>query len=96
MKNRKRIFEKISDAFELPGEVIADMPKFILSGNRRLHIEGHGGIIQYDRALIIVSAGTMILRIYGAELEITSMSTEELLIAGKINKFEFEDSWGMV
>ena len=95
MKNRRKMLERVSEIFELPGEVIADMPKFTVSGNRRMHIEGHKGILQYDRTLIAISAGSMILRVCGKTLEITSMSSEELLITGNIEKFEFEDSWGM-
>jgi len=91
MKNRKRMLERVSEALEIPGEALTDMPRIALTGNRRLHIEGHKGVLQYDISVIAVNGGAMIFKIYGESLEIASMNAEELLITGNISKFEFED-----
>ena len=90
-KNRKRVLERVSEALELPGELMANMPKLTMTGNRRLHIEGHKGILQHDSDMISVNGVVMLLKVHGDALEIVSMSAEELLIAGRINSFEFED-----
>jgi sporulation protein YqfC len=76
--------------FELPGEVLAGLPKFSMTGNRHLHIEGHKGVLEYSGALIGINGGAALIKIYGAQLEIVSMNAEELLITGDIHKFEFE------
>ena len=90
MKNRRKGLERMSEMLEIPGQVIAGMPKLAMSGNRHLHIESHNGVLEYDRDLIMINGGAMILKIHGAELEITSMNADELLITGNISKFEFE------
>lgn len=84
------MLERVSDAFEIPGGALAGMPRFELTGNRRLHIEGHRGVLEYDSGMIAVNGGPLLIRIFGDRLEIVSMSAEELLIAGNIEKFEFE------
>ena len=89
-KNQNGILERAAEAFDLPGEALAGMPKLTLTGNRRLHIEGHKGIQAYDSSLIAINGGAMLLQVHGENLEISSMSAEELLITGNISKIEFE------
>lgn len=89
--NKKRsLAEKAVDAFDLPGEVLANMPKLTITGNRRIHIECHKGILEYDQNTIIVNGGAVLLKLRGDDLEICSMSSEELLIKGIIVGIDFE------
>ena len=89
-KNQNGIIQRAVEAFDLPGEALTDMPKLSLTGNRRLHIEGHKGIQAYDSSMIAINGGAILLQVYGDSLEISSMSAEELLITGNISKFEFD------
>ena len=89
-KNQNGILERAVEIFDLPGEALTDMPKLSLTGNRRLHIEGHKGIQAYDGSLIAIKGRAMLLQVYGDDLEISSMSAEELLITGNISKVELE------
>jgi sporulation protein YqfC len=84
------MLQRMSEVFDLPGEVLEGIPKLSLTGNRRLHIEGHKGMLEYDSSIIAINGGETILRVYGHNLEILSMNAEELLIAGNIVKVEFE------
>ena len=88
-KNRKSIIEKAVDTFDLPGEVLAGMPKLTVTGNRRVHIECHKGIVEYDGGLIAVNGGSVLVKIRGEALDIVSMSAEEILIKGLIVTIEF-------
>jgi sporulation protein YqfC len=89
-KNRKNMIDRAVDAFDLPGEVLAGMPKLTVTGNRRLHVECHKGIVEYDGSLIAVNGGAVLLKIRGEGLEIISMSAEEILIRGLFTAIEFE------
>ena len=89
-KIRRGPLERAAEIFDLPGEVLAGMPKLEMTGNRRLHIEGHKGVLEYSGALIAINGGAALMKIYGEELEIISMNAGELLIMGNIHKFEFE------
>jgi sporulation protein YqfC len=87
---RKGIVTRAIDVFDLPGEVIAGLPKLTLVGNSRLHIEGHKGILEYDSSQIAINGGKLILKLRGENLEVTAMSAEEMLIRGTILSIEFE------
>lgn len=86
----RRVLERAAEVFDLPGEVLAGLPKITMTGGRRIHIEGHRGIIQYERELIAVNCGAMILKIRGVRLDLVSMSAQELLIAGEVHGIDFE------
>ena len=89
-KNRRSVIERAAEMFELPGEALAGMPKLEMTGNRRLHIEGHKGVLEYSSVLIAVNGGAALMKICGAQLEIVSMNAEELLITGDIRRLEFD------
>jgi sporulation protein YqfC len=89
-KNKKSIVDRAVDAFDLPGEVLAGLPKLTVTGNRRIHIECHKGIIEYDGSLIAVNGGSVLVKIRGENLEILSMNAEEILIRGFVVSVEFE------
>lgn len=88
--NKKRLIDLAVDTFDLPGEVLAGMPKLTVTGNRRVHVECHKGILEYDKNLIAVNGGIVIVKIRGEALEITSMNAEELLIKGLILGIDLE------
>jgi len=93
-KDNKKMLARVAEMFELPGEALAGIPKLSMTGNRQIHVEGHGGVLEYDNSTIAINGGTIIIHIHGRGLEIVSMSAEELLIAGHIEKVEFEQLSG--
>ena len=87
---RKSALEKATEIFSLPEEVLIGLPKIIMTGNRRIQLEYHKGLLEYSEALIIVNCGKSLLKVTGEDMEIVSMTAEELLITGLIFSFEFE------
>lgn len=82
--------DRAVDAFDLPGEVLSGLPKLTVTGNRRVHIECHKGIVEYDGSLIAVNGGAVLVKIRGEGLEIISMSAEEILIKGLIVSIDLD------
>jgi sporulation protein YqfC len=89
-KNKKSLLDRAVDTFDLPGEVLSGMLKLTVTGNRRLHVECHKGILEYDGSLISINGGSMIITIRGEGLDIISMSAEEILVKGFIAGIDFE------
>jgi sporulation protein YqfC len=89
-RNKKNLLDRAVETLDLPGEVLAGMPKLTVTGNRKLHIECHKGILEYDSSLIAVNSGVAILKIRGEGLDIISMSADEILIKGFFTSIEFE------
>ncbi|MDR0838124.1 MAG: YabP/YqfC family sporulation protein [Oscillospiraceae bacterium] len=80
---------RFAERFDIPDDAFSGVSRLTLTGERRLHIERHRGILEYGRELISVNCGKKILSVYGAKLDLVSMSAEELLITGEIQRIEF-------
>lgn len=80
----------ISDLFELPREVVLDLPRLTMVGNVQLYLENHRGVIAYDenQVRIGVNNGEIIIR--GSNLQIKNLVAEELLINGAIEGLDYE------
>lgn len=84
-KGRKEgILERTAEVLDLPGDVVAGLPRVELLGDRRLRMENHKGILAYGSEEIHVSGGKLIVKVRGAHLELKAMNALELLITGDI------------
>lgn len=82
----------ISDFFELPREVIMDLPRLTLAGNMQIYLENHRGVIAYDerRVRIGVKNGEIVIR--GGNLQIKNLMAEELMIKGRIEGVDYVEA----
>ena len=79
----------ISEALELPKEIMLDLPKISMVGNLQINIENHKGIIEYTPTQIRISSNAGMLKIKGSHLYIKVIIKEEIVITGDIQSFEF-------
>lgn len=84
-QRRESLLEKTAEALDLPGDVVAGLPRIELTGNRELRMENHKGILAYGSEEIHVSGGRLILKVRGTGLELKAMNAGELLITGEID-----------
>ena len=89
-RKREGIREKTAEVFDLPGDLVAGLPRVELVGNRELRMENHRGILAYGTEEIHISGGKLILKIRGEDLELRSMNAGELLITGLIRGVDVE------
>ncbi|HHW01545.1 MAG TPA: sporulation protein YqfC [Thermoanaerobacterales bacterium] len=85
------IKKRISDALELPGDIVLNLPRVIVTGNISVFVENHKGIVEYDsdRIRINTAAGTVIVK--GEGLLIKSLVADEVTIEGRLKLIEFEE-----
>jgi sporulation protein YqfC len=89
-KEEKHSFkEKMAEVLELPKEIVMNFPKITMIGNGDLLIENYKGIIEYEEAKIRVNTGSGIIKILGEHLMIKEITSENILIDGKISLLEF-------
>ena len=88
-KEKKSIKEKFADALEISEEIMLNLPKLIFIGNKNLCIENYKGIIEYSNDIIRINTKSSMLKIIGNNLEIKSITDEEIVIFGKIKSLEF-------
>ncbi|MGE5509181.1 MAG: sporulation protein YqfC [Chitinophagales bacterium] len=90
---RERLARRVADLFELPKDVILDLPSVTLIGNLQCFIENHRGIIEYlpERVRINTTRGEVVVS--GRNLAIGSISQDEIVVEGRLTGFTFQD-WG--
>ena len=88
-KGRKKNWRgTVADLFELPQEVLLNLPRLTLVGNMQLIVENHRGIIEYTEKRIRISAHSGEIIITGKDLTLKSLYREELFIEGEISALE--------
>lgn len=85
MSELKKTTETIIESLDLPQDLFQGMPILSLTGNRKLYISNHRGIMLYEKETIVILAKHMQIRIEGKELVIESYSQDELVIRGYIS-----------
>ena len=88
-ENKKKLKEKVAEILELPKEVVMDLPKITMFGDRNLLMENYKGIIEYDDNRIRVNTGRGIIKVTGEKLMIKEITLEDLMIDGDIVSLEF-------
>ncbi|MBU5254972.1 sporulation protein YqfC [Tissierella praeacuta] len=78
----------ISEALELPIDIMMDLPRLTLIGNVEVSLLNHKGIIEYTKEVIRINTKVGIFKITGEELEIKTILSEEIIIVGLINDIE--------
>ena len=82
--------QQFVDFFELPEEVITDVPLLMLAGSKKIFLENHKGIATYQQDIIKVRINNGFLIIEGKKLQIKEIAKENLLIFGLILKLSFD------
>lgn len=81
---KERLLERTAEALELPGDVVAGLPRVELTGDRELRMENHRGILAYGSQEIQISGGRLVVKVRGEDLELRAMNAGELLITGTL------------
>ena len=72
---------------ELAPELLGGV-RVTLYGDRRAVVEHHRGLLAYDEAVVEL-AGKPHVRILGAELSISAMDRETVIVSGRIRAVEY-------
>ncbi|HOQ37145.1 MAG TPA: sporulation protein YqfC [Acetivibrio sp.] len=88
-ENKRKLKEKVAELLELPKEVVMDLPKITMFGDRNLLVENYKGIIEYDDNKIRINTGKGIIKVTGEKLVIKEITQEDLMIDGDIDTLEF-------
>lgn len=84
-----RMERLLGDMLELPKDLVLDLPRLVIIGQRELHLENHKGIIEYGDCCIKINLARGLLEIEGEELEIKLIMQDEISITGVINCLRF-------
>lgn len=90
VKVRKKV-KKLDDILEIPVELSTNIPKVTILGFERMLIENYKGILEYQDYFVRINTHIGILNINGFNLNLEEMTSDDLLITGKIESIDFEE-----
>ena len=79
-----KINKMISDALDMPKEVTLNYPKITLLGEESVCVENHKGLLELSRTVIRLNTTMYLLKITGENLDIKSITGDDIEIIGKI------------
>ena len=85
---RESLLERTAQALDLPGDLVAGLPRIELVGSGELRMENHKGILSYGSQEIHISGGRLVVKVWGDGLELRAMNAGQLLITGLIRGLE--------
>ena len=87
----RRKARKIDEILEIPVELSTNNPKITITGFERLLIENYKGILEYQEYFVRISTYIGIINISGFNLKLEEMTTDDLLVTGKIEGIDLEE-----
>jgi len=87
-KDLENAKKTLTGALELPLDIALDLPKIIITGNLRVDITNHKGIIEYREDIIRINSNIGIIKVQGEAMEIKNILIEEISINGNIESVE--------
>ena len=88
-RERESLKQQLSTMFEVPPEIVNDLPKITLLGNKEITVENFGGLIEYTMQKIRLSTKSGILVIDGIDLQARKMTADYIIIKGTILQIVF-------
>ena len=80
--------QNISEALELPIDIMMDLPRLTVIGNIEIGLLNHKGIIEYTNEVIRINTKSGVFKITGKDLEIKTILSEEIIITGLIENIQ--------
>lgn len=82
--------EKLARIFEIPGDVMGNRPKVTAIGRGEVLIENFRGIMDFQDGIIRINTNNGVISITGSALNIREITSEEIIIGGKISNIDYD------
>ncbi len=89
-RRRKGNLQTLAGLLEIPADIVLDLPRITMLGNKQLLVENHKGIIEYNGSLVRIKLSQGELNVAGTELTIGNFQAEQLLVEGTVTEIKYE------
>ncbi|WP_418790687.1 sporulation protein YqfC [Phosphitispora sp. TUW77] len=86
---KKQIQQQVANVFDIPRDLMMDLPKVVLIGDVQVLVENHRGIMIYTPEMIKVSTTIGDLAIAGTDLTLKNILPDEIMVEGRIKSLIF-------
>ncbi|OZB91678.1 sporulation protein YqfC [Paenibacillus sp. XY044] len=85
----RRLRKWTNEMLDIPQDVLFDLPRITMVGNKELYIENHRGVRHFSSDKMILSLSQGLLEIEGSGLMIRSILPEEVMIEGLVTNIKY-------
>lgn len=91
MRRRKlqEVKTTVSEMFELPKDIMLNLPRISMIGNNQMLVENHRGVIEYTPQKIRLNSSIGVIRIEGQDMDLKNIAADDVMITGVIKLVEF-------
>lgn len=82
--------EYLAESMDMPKDVIMDLPKLSVCGDKEIYIENHKGLLEYTDQIISVKMRDGIIRLCGHKLRIIALRSRDIVVNGEFERVEYE------
>ena len=90
MKRENHFLKSVSDVMHMANSTLNKKPLIEICGQKRILLENHQGIVSYNHNEIQVKVCYGMICISGANLKLSGMSQDKLVINGEILKVQLQ------
>ena len=80
---------KISSLFELPKEVVLNLPLVSLVGNKELTVENYKTLVEYSSTVVRINTASGVFKVEGRGLMLARLSVEAVTVTGNLEHFGY-------
>lgn len=88
-KGEQRLKRGIAELFDIPKDILLNLPRIILIGDLQIYVENHQGIREFKENIVKIRLNKGELEIKGTNLVIRNIYSEDLMIDGEIESIQF-------
>ncbi|MBS4022760.1 MAG: sporulation protein YqfC [Dethiobacter sp.] len=88
--SRKNWRKDLADLFEMPQDIVLNLPRLTVIGNMQCYLENHRGVIEYTDELVRVAVNGGEISIRGLGLVIRYLANDEIAVDGDITVVNYE------
>ncbi|WP_252225834.1 sporulation protein YqfC [Caldicoprobacter algeriensis] len=91
MRRRKlqEVKTTVSEMFELPKDIMLNLPRISMIGNNQMLVENHRGVIEYTPQKIRLNSTIGVIRVEGQDMNLKNIAADDVMITGVIKLVEF-------
>ena len=88
-KKLREVKTTVSEMFELPKDIMLNLPRISMIGNNQMLVENHRGVIEYTPQRIRLNSTIGVIRVEGQDMDLKNIAADDVMITGVIKHVEF-------
>lgn len=89
-KTKGKKQNRLEKILEIPKEISSNEPRLTIMNFNEMLIENYKGILEYQEFFVRISTYSGIININGFNLNLTEMTSDDVMITGKIESIDYE------